>query len=476
MLPRKSDRTSLLHRSAPRLKRRARKPLGLGTLVKFTVFAVGFMVASDLIFYGRIGPEPRPRSALPGPSPPVAAPAPAPRIEPESAVPSSPGEANPDFELIRNLPTLSASTATPELVERAKELALRNPDIPWLRQYVANAHLWVATALSTQRRFEEAERILDEAQAWGASPGYVAACKAMLYRYQQSWPTAARWAREALRLGSEMNPGEMHFILGKDHYFRQELARAIEEYEEALSLGERPEIRAALEEALRDSRTARGYDQKRLSHFIVTYEGETMEGTGRMAIDTLERAHASLVSDLGFSPSDPVGVVLYTRHSYREYDGPHYGGGKFDGKIRLPVKDVPWGDAHINKILRHELAHAFFHAATGQQHEPRWLNEGLAEYAAGVRARDVQQTVAPHLAGGGTLEHCLTQTLYDCPMFYPAATSLVNYLIEVRGMGGIRDILSGLGEGEDIDHALRRTAGETESSLIEDWERFVRRR
>jgi hypothetical protein len=61
-------------------------------------------------------------------------------------------------------------------------------------------------------------------------------------------------------------------------------------------------------------------------------------------------------------------------------------------------------------------------------------------------------------------------------VFYPTATSLVSYLIEVRGMGGIRDILGNLGEGEDIDGALQRIAGEDESSLIRDWERFVRRR
>jgi hypothetical protein len=200
-----------------------------------------------------------------------------------------------------------------------------------------------------------------------------------------------------------------------------------------------------------------------------------MESTGRMAIDTLERGYAYLVSELGFAPSDPVAVVLYTRRSYREYDGPHYGGGRFDGKIRLPVKDIHWGDEYIQKTLRHELAHAFFRArALGP--DPRWLNEGLAEYAAGLRARDVQAKVAPNLEGNASLATCLTRTQYDCKVFYPAATSLVSYLVEVRGMGGIRDLLGRLGAGDDIDDALRRVAGEDQSRLIEDWERYVRRR
>ncbi len=471
----RGDRGRLPARSVSRPKTRARKPLGLGTLLKFILFAFGFMTASDLIFFGRIGPEPPPRIA-PGRERPPLENLPGPRIEPEPAALPGPDERNPDYDLIRKLPSLSESTATPELVSRAKELARRNPEVPWLRQYVANANLWVATSLSKARKFEVAERVLEDAQAWGAPPGDVAAYKAMIHRYQHSWEVGARWAREAIRLDSKVNPGEMHFILGKAHYFRQELPRAIEEYETALSLSESPEIRAALEEARRDARSSPGYDPKRVGRFVVSYEGETMEATGRMAIDTLERAYATLVSELGFAPSDPVAVVLYTRSSYREYDGPHYGGGRFDGKIRIPVKDIHWGDDYINKVLRHELAHAFFQARTGGGHDPRWLNEGLAEYAAGLRARDVQEKVAPDLAGDGSLEVCLTRTLYDCPVFYPAATSLVNYLVQVRGMGGIRDILESLGEGEDIDRALSRIAGESESSLIRDWERFVRRR
>ena len=111
----------------------------------------------------------------------------------------------------------------------------------------------------------------------------------------------------------------------------------LEEFQKALAMRDDPEIRQSLERATLEARTARGFDQKRLSHFIVSYEGETMESTGRMVLDALERSRASLISQLGYEPQEPVVVILYSQRSYREMGGPHWSAGYFDGKIRMPV-------------------------------------------------------------------------------------------------------------------------------------------
>jgi len=49
-------------------------------------------------------------------------------------------------------------------------------------------------------------------------------------------------------------------------------------------------------------------------------------------------------------------------------------------------------------------------------------------------------------------------------------------MIQKRGMGGIRDLLSALGDGDDIDQSLNRVIGYDTSALIRDWEHFIRRR
>ena len=53
---------------------------------------------------------------------------------------------------------------------------------------------------------------------------------------------------------------------------------------------------------------------------------------------------------------------------------------------------------------------------------------------------------------------------------------MVDYMIQKRGMGGIRDVLTALGEGDDIDASLNRVTGYDTNRLIRDWEHFIRRR
>jgi hypothetical protein len=267
----------------------------------------------------------------------------------------------------------------------------------------------------------------------------------------------------------------MHHILGKAHYFREEIDRAIEEFERALSLKEDPQIRASLERAMLENRTARGFDQKRLSHFIVSYEGETMESEGRLVLDSLERSRAALISQLGYEPEEPVVVILYSRRSYREMGGPHWSAGFFDGKIRMPVGGLHQVDEQIRSTLHHELVHAFIHARAGDR-APRWLHEGVAQYMEGTRADEQGPLLASVLAEGNSFAHCLPSAQCDVRIFYAASSSIVDYLIQLRGVGGIRDVLTSLGEGSDIDGSLRGVLGKDENGLIRDWEHFVDRR
>jgi hypothetical protein len=381
-------------------------------------------------------------------------------------------------ERIPPLPPLNESTATPALLSRAKALATEHPGEAWLQQYVVNTHYWLARRSQDEHRFREALSYLDDSQHWGAAAGDAATYRAFIYRDQLSWTLAEKWARVAITEGSQIDPAEMHHIVGQACYFREEFRRAVEELEMALEIRDAPHIRASLELAMRDARASSGYSRRRLSHFIVSYEGDVSESTGRMAMDTLERSYASLVSRLGFEPREPVSVILYPRRSYRGVGGDdrHHTGGLFDGKIRLPISGVHWGNDYIRRTLSHELAHAFFYSRTGG-HDPRWLNEGLAEYVQGERTTDfANKQQPPGILDNETLEGCLLTSRYDCELFYPAAASVVDYMIQLRGMGGVRDVLSRLDENDTIDDALERVYARDERNLIADWKEFVRRR
>ncbi len=381
----------------------------------------------------------------------------------------------PSARQIPDLPELSEHTVNSALIEAAKQAAMDYPGEPYLREYVAAAYLLLAGKEIRSRRFQEALKLVGEAERWTLESSQTATMRAVVYSELQSWELAERWARTALGYGARGNAAEMHHILGKAYYFREEMDKAIEEFQLALSLKDDPAIRQSLEKASLEARTARGFDQKRLSHFIVSYEGESTESTGRMVLDSLERSRAALISQLGYEPEEPVVVILYSRRSYREMGGPHWSAGLFDGKIRMPVGGLYQLDEQIRSTLHHELVHAFIHARAGEG-APRWLHEGVAEYMEGTRAADGGSLLAQVLADGNSFEHCLPTSQCDVRIFYPAAVSLVDYLIQMRGVGGIRDVLSALGEGNDIDQSLRRVVGKEEAALIREWEHFVSRR
>lgn len=462
----------------------AAKPARFSRGFKLTLASIGVFVSFVAVFPFLLPPPPTtssPMQPFSRPSSPSPSPAPgSPSTDRTISAPRRPDATTPPGveRNIPELPSLSANSATPALLSRAKELARKHPGEAWLQQYVVDTHFWLARRRQDERRFRDALGYLNESENWGAPAGEVATYRALIYRDQNAWEPAEEWARVAIAHGSEIDPAEMHHIIGKARYFREDLDRAIEELEKALAIRDAPHIRASLALAIRDRRTSDGFSQRRLSHFTVRYEGETMEDVGRMAIDTLDRNYASLVSQLGFEPKEPVSVILYANRSYREMSGGgrHLSAGIFDGKIRLPVRDVYWGDEYIRRTLHHELSHAFFYSRTGG-HDPRWLNEGLAEYVTGERTVEIAKKLAPLLeVEGTTLEGCLLRSVYNCDVFYPAAASLVDYTIQLRSMGGIRDVLSDLEAGRDINDSLGRVLGRDERSLIRDWERFVRRR
>ena len=376
---------------------------------------------------------------------------------------------------IPELPDLTESVVTPALLARARQVARDHPGVEWLREYVIAAHLLAAGKEIRQRRYREALRYLDECEDWAAPAGDLASFRAVIYGAQEEWEPAMRWAETAIAYRSKANPAEMHHIIGKGHYFREEMSKAIESFQTALSIHDDPAIRASLKKALAEAKTADGFESQRLAHFIVRYEGRSMEDTGRMVIDTMDRSYSTLVSLFGFEPSERVVVILYSRRDYRDMGGPHWSAGLFDGKIRVPVRGLERLDQNIKTTLHHELTHAFIHAKAGKS-APRWLHEGLAEYVEGTRTEHNGNLLAQVINSGQSFSQCLPTARCDVRLFYPAAASMVDYMIQKRGMGGIRDLLSALGEGDDIDASLNRVTGYDTNGLIRDWEHFIRRR
>lgn len=93
----------------------------------------------------------------------------------------------------------------------------------------------------------------------------------------------------------------------------------------------------------------------------------------------LEDARKDLSSQVGVTPLEPLGVVLYGKAAYLQAHRHRFSFqtvGFFDGRIHVTSPAHP--SETLRSLLYHEYTHAVYREQTGGD-RPYWLNEGLAE-------------------------------------------------------------------------------------------------
>ena len=208
-----------------------------------------------------------------------------------------------------------------------------------------------------------------------------------------------------------------------------------------------------------------GYWSQESPHFLVRYEGGGGIDVGRSVVDNLERAYESLGRDFGVFPKERVQVGIYVTKTFAELGGipPEFAEhvlGFYDfQKLRLRLSASQAGSIGLERLVRHEYTHLLIHQATNG-HAPRWLHEGLAQVAEPRSApRFVETDVALDrqqytLAG---LERLFRSNAVGAA--YQLSHVVSEFLVERRGMAGIRALLGRLGQGEPMDQALKESAG-----------------
>ena len=122
------------------------------------------------------------------------------------------------------------------------------------------------------------------------------------------------------------------------------------------------------------------------------FEGPAEAPLAARAVEILEKAYWKIGAALYAYPPDVITVVLYTREQFRDVtQSPAWAGGAFDGRIRVPVQGALQNIAEFERVLTHELTHAFVRSIAGNS-VPQWMDEGLAMYFEGSdRSRRVAQ-------------------------------------------------------------------------------------
>ncbi len=257
-------------------------------------------------------------------------------------------------------------------------------------------------------------------------------------------------------------------LRGDLHNRGERVEDALRSWREAFEQSANDRLREKMLKAERELQAGRDYALTTSSHFNLRYDGQIDPRLTDTMTEFLEELYWSMADTFDLAPRQPITVVLYPEQEFRDVTQlPEWVGGVYDGKVRLPLGGLRRLDPVARRLLTHELTHVFVHAKT-RGHAPRWLHEGLAQRLEGrhLSVRD-RQGILRRLNESAPAE-------WESHGFsYPIALSLTSYLEHRSGFHGLLRVLRQLGEGTDLNEALRSVYGSGYDDICRDWAESV---
>lgn len=287
-------------------------------------------------------------------------------------------------------------------------------------------------------------------------------------------------ARQALgdSLGYDPKNPFAHELLGDIAYYEQKMDEALEHYEAAFRLRARSDLKEKILKIQKEKKVEAGLKTYQEEHFIIKYRGEEQGIEGFELRETLRNYFREVGQDLGFFFKHKVVVLLYDEKEFREIsEAPHWSSGVYDGKIRLPAYQRGFSLKEIQKIIRHEVTHAFV-VEMSRGKCPAWLNEGLAEYEEAKVVAPEERVFRAAIKTNALLP---LSSLFDqkrllevkdpleAQLFYVESYQLVNYLVKRYGMFPIKKMLEIFAQGKDSFEAVQAVLKISPLELEKQW-------
>jgi hypothetical protein len=206
---------------------------------------------------------------------------------------------------------------------------------------------------------------------------------------------------------------------------------------------------------------------------------------GQAAADAGALALPRISSDLGAPQPVRVDVYIYETvadlQAGLELNGRTWVGGHADPDLGVVLLAVPPGPEAVlgfERDLPHELTHVLIYELTQPHYAavPFWLNEGLAvlhetqpnpgyRLALERAQRESNLLALDSLCGGFPLDTA------QATLAYAQSRSLVSYVRDRWGSGGIASLLSAYAEGATCAGGVQRALGVSLAGLENEWQR-----
>lgn len=331
---------------------------------------------------------------------------------------------------------------------------------------LCNAYMAYANQLAEAKNFEAAANILESAiQTCPKNPRPYVQLGAYYLRLNYVSDAIFR-LEEAYDLAPE--DVDLHDLLGEAYYRDNDLVNAHAQWKWVRQEDpEREGLAEKLAKVERELAVEQEYRRSGSQNFIINYESGTEGYKVRNILDVLERAYGEIGRALGNQyPPTPIQVIVYSAEKFAQVTlmGGHVGG-LFDGKIRVPVTTTD-GQALPQDELERRLYHEYVHVVVRHMlddNTPWWINEGLAE----ALSRDVTANHRKLLQAArqgdqlfdlAKLEDQQLEQLEgeSLNLAYRQAHFAVDYLLNRFGKRSMHNFLASLGQGANVETALRK--------------------
>jgi hypothetical protein len=323
----------------------------------------------------------------------------------------------------------------------------------------------------SERRYEDARRLFEEAllgdpAALRARRGLGAALLGL------GQPARARSVLEQALLEAP-NDADLYRLLGEALVRLDRATEAIAALEKSHALRPDSALRKRIDDLRRQHGVDADYRRAEAARFTVVYDRvATSPAVEAEILPFLDGQFPTLSRLFDYVPTGTITVVVYPEEGFRHAtQADSTVAGLYDGKVRVPSGGLRRLDTGARAVLTHELAHAFI-AGKSAGGAPRWLHEGLAQWAEGKRTPAATETTLAReyrdSAGGGRWGAVFT---------YASALSFVEYLQTQHGQSDLNQVLAEIGRGADAEGALRTVTRDSLAELLAAWgDDLVRRR
>lgn len=299
--------------------------------------------------------------------------------------------------------------------------------------------------------------------------------QAVLFFEQGEYSMAKEAALESLQLEAR-NPMALE-LLGEIANLKQDFAAAREYYKKSYLLSASPRVREKLEKLSKEELIENKLDTYEDEHFTIKYQRDDPRYEGYEIRNILRDSYRAVSQDLGFYINNKIVVLFYEADEFRYITAqPHYIGGVYDGKIRLPAYRKGFNEQDLKATVTHEMTHAFVSYLSNLR-APAWIQEGLAEYEENkVRPADLSALKAAVKAKTlMPIEQFFLLNINsnlqpkELELFYQRAFSFTSYLVKRFGMYRIKEILRQFGKGDDSFAAIEEVLKISPERLEKTW-------